>query len=219
MRRSAASEIRLLESGVRFVTLTAYDVSRTVSDMAYNVNSSDRAPSLPTVLDLPFRSTGGEPAFTRTQLDRFLRRPRVAVLAYLRRDGSPNQISIWYDYKAGELSFSMETSSPKVRALRRDPRVTVTIQDERPPYRSVVIDGELELDDRGADVTLPMSLADRYFGRVAGGIYRRRYEARRASEGTTIARLAPHAVRGLDGTESVDAATLAFLRVRHRLLG
>jgi PPOX class probable F420-dependent enzyme len=234
MRESAASAIRALESGVRMDTLTVYDVSRTLLNMAYNVNPPTVNPPTvnpPTVnppaltltetsksvLALPFRSLGDEPAFTTDSLDRFLRRPRIAVLAYLRQDGSPNQVSIWYSYDNGELAFSMETMSPKVRALRRDPRVTVTVQDERPPYRSVVIQGHLELDDRAADAEVPMSLAVRYFGRIAGGIYRRRYEGRRKEEGTTLASLVPEVVRGFDGTESVDNATLAFLRFRNIL--
>jgi PPOX class probable F420-dependent enzyme len=176
--------------------------------VTYTVNS---------VLDLPFQTLGGEPGFASGQLDRFLRQPRVAVLAYRRADGSPNQVSVWYDYHDGQIRLSMETSSPKVAALRRDPRVTITIQDERPPYRSVVVAGTVELDDRLADAEASMSMAVRYFGRIAGGIYRKRYEAKRQSAGNTTVTVRPTSVRGFDGTQSVDKLTLGFLRFRNAL--
>src|SRR5690606_31359226 len=120
-----------------------------------------------TLVDLPFAALGGQPAFEPTALDAFLAGDRIAVLAYVRGDGRPNQVPVWYSYRDGTLSFSFETTSAKVRALRKDPRVTVTVQDERPPYRAVIIDGEVEMAGLGADAAENMALAVRYFGKVA----------------------------------------------------
>jgi PPOX class probable F420-dependent enzyme len=179
--------------------------------MAYSVNSEV------SLTEAPFTALGGQPAFEPAALDAFLSGDRIAVLAYIRGDGRPNQVPLWYWYRDGTLSFSFETTSAKVRALRNDPRVTVTVQDERPPYRAVIIDGVVEMVDLGDDVSENMALAVRYFGKVAAAKYEKMYRDHRAAAGTTLVRLVPHEVKGFDNTRSIDKATLGFVRLRHRL--
>jgi nitroimidazol reductase NimA-like FMN-containing flavoprotein (pyridoxamine 5'-phosphate oxidase superfamily) len=66
---------------------------------------------------------GGQPAFAPGTVERFVREPRVAVLAYLRADGRPGQAPIWYTYRDRAFHMSTVTGSPKHRALVREPRV------------------------------------------------------------------------------------------------
>lgn len=169
------------------------------------------------IIDLPFRALGGQPAFTPVGLDRFLAEPRVAVLAYVRRDGRPNQSPIWYCYDGSTLVMSTVTGSPKHLALHRDPRVTVTVQDERPPYRAAVIEGTVSLTpiEPGADPTAGIDV--RYFGRLAAAEYRKMTREVYEASGLTAFRLLPTAVRGFDNTRAISRATLAFVRVRDRL--
>lgn len=111
--------------------------------MDYSVNlQGDPIAPIPS---LPFTALGGQPGFDPDDLDRFLAANRIANLAYVRRDGRPNQAPLWYRYADGVMVFAVMTGSAKHRALLRDNRVCVTVQDERPPYRAAIIDGTVEL--------------------------------------------------------------------------
>lgn len=193
--------------------------------MAYTVNS-DTPPITATdtpdagavpITEMPFKALGNQPGFEPGPLDTFLAAERIAVLAYLRSDGRPNQTPLWYSYQDGTLSFSVESTSAKVRALRKDPRVTVTIQDERPPYRAVIIDGTVEMDELDDEAEANMELAVRYFGKIAAAKYESMYRETREAAGTTLVRLVPSEVKGFDNTRAIDRATLGFVRLRNRL--
>ncbi len=168
--------------------------------------------------DLPFRTLGPRAAFDPDELEAFVREARIAVLAYTRKDGRPNQVPIWYAYEDGTFRLSTHDNAAKVKALRRDPRICLTIQDERPPYRAVMIDAEVELGP-AAPGDLTQRLATRYFGRLAGRLYQKMAaeEARAAGAGELTIVAHPTEVRGFDFTREVGAGTLAFLRLRHRL--
>lgn len=181
--------------------------------------SSPLSPSRSSRLDdLPFTALGGQPAFAPGTVERFVREPRIAVLAYVRGDGRPGQAPIWYVYRDGTFSMSTTTGSAKHRALLRDPRVCLTIQDERPPYRAVLADGEVTLAplvEGAADPTA--GIAERYFGRFAAAEYHRMTAEEYAQKGLTLITLRPAALRGFDNTRALNAATLAFVRLRDRL--
>ena len=184
--------------------------------MADTVSSSS-TPA--TSLDaLPFTALGGQPAFAPGTIETFVREPRVAVLAYVRADGRPGQAPIWYTYRDGAFFMSTTTGSPKHRALARDPRVCLTIQDERPPYRAILADGRVTLDalpQGAADPTAGMAV--RYFGRVAAAEYDRMTAEEYAQKGLTLITLRPAELRGFDNTRAISAPVLAFVRLRDRL--
>jgi PPOX class probable F420-dependent enzyme len=60
-------------------------------------------------------------------VDVFLRRPNPAVVASLRRDGSPHTVATWYDWADGRVLLSMDESRLRLRFMRRDPRVALTV--------------------------------------------------------------------------------------------
>jgi PPOX class probable F420-dependent enzyme len=188
--------------------------------MAYTVNPPSTSTSA-RLSDVEFRAIGGQPAFASAAMETFLAGDHIAVLSYLRADGRPNQAPIWYAYRDGVIWFSVESDSPKVRALRKDPRVCVTIQDERPPYRAVIVEGTLEFVEHGVagapSAELGWEMAEHYFGKVAAKQYEKMMRDERAEHGTTLLRLVPADVKGFDNTSMIDKATLAFVRLRHRL--
>jgi len=49
------------------------------------------------------------------------------VVATIRSDGSPVTTATWYGWVDGRLLLSMDAAGPRVRNLRRDPRVAVTV--------------------------------------------------------------------------------------------
>ncbi len=166
---------------------------------------------------LPFTPLGGQPAFAPGTLERFAQAPRIAVLGYVRADGRPGQSPIWYTLRAGAFHMSTVTGSPKHRALLREPRICLTIQDERPPYRAVVADGVAELTplDPSRDPTAGMAV--RYFGRLGAAEYERLTRDEYARVGLTLITLRPKELRGFDNTRLLGLGTRVFLWLRDRL--
>ena len=58
-------------------------------------------------------------------------------------DGSPHSVPVWMRVEDGKLLFFTQTRSRKARNLGRDPRVAVSVVDERNPYRSAWVRGRV----------------------------------------------------------------------------
>jgi PPOX class probable F420-dependent enzyme len=162
------------------------------------------------------RPLGSQPAWRADRLERFVRQPRIAVMSYVRADGRPGQAPIWYVERQGVLYANVGTGSPKHRALRRDPRVSITIQDERPPYRAVIFDAVVDLQDQPARAETA-GIERRYFGRIGGAAYRKMVAEEEAHNGFTEIVMRPLDVRGFDNTVGLSPVTVAFLRLRPHL--
>jgi PPOX class probable F420-dependent enzyme len=101
------------------------------------------------------------------ELDEFVRRPLPAVIATLRVEGSPHTVATWYDWEDGRVLVNMDASRLRLRHLRRDSRVALTVLGggDDDWYRHVSLIG------RVAAITDDGSLADidrlavRYTGR------------------------------------------------------
>ena len=94
-----------------------------------------------------------------------LAKPNPAVVATLRRDGSPVTVATWYALEGDRILLNMDHSRVRVQHLRRDPRVAVTIVDEASFYTHVSVLGRVEEwreDEQLADID---RLSQRYFGR------------------------------------------------------
>ena len=111
---------------------------------------------------MPRRLTGGE-------FERFMRGRHVAVLATVSEKGAAVLTPIWYLYRDGRIYMRTGKESVKAQNIARDPRVSVCVQDERPPYRSVTVYGRAALapEEEG----LGAGIARRYLGAVAGAAY------------------------------------------------
>lgn len=174
------------------------------------------SPSKP-LSSFPFKALGGQPGFDGDDLEVFVSERRVAVLAYVRSSGRVNQAPIWHTYQEGLFFMSTVTDGPKHRALQKNPNVTLTIQDERPPYRAVVIDGTVDLEPLHADTDPTAGVATRYFGRVAAAAYDKLTQETYESKGVTLITLRPEEVKGFDNTQLLSWMELAFTRIREHL--
>ncbi|WP_328645155.1 PPOX class F420-dependent oxidoreductase [Amycolatopsis sp. NBC_00348] len=86
-----------------------------------------------------------------------------ATVATLDPDGSPQTSVVWIGLDGGDLVFSATEDRRKVRNLRRDPRVGVSITDAGNPYRHTQLRGTVTLTpDPGK--TLPKTLSHKYLG-------------------------------------------------------
>jgi PPOX class probable F420-dependent enzyme len=103
--------------------------------------------------------------------DRFLAGRHVAVLVTIDAQGRPVPTPIWYRYRDGLFYFRTAGDAVKTNNVRRDPRVSVCVQDERPPYKAVIAHGTAELRD--ADESLAGELPRHYLGAIGGMGYQR----------------------------------------------
>ena len=176
----------------------------------------------------PFKALGGQPAFDPDDLAEFVEQRRVAVLAYVRSDGRPNQAPIWYAHRDGAFHMSTTTNGPKHLAVERNPRISLTIQDERPPYRAVIVDGTASLRSLVDGTASLRSLVDgaddptdgmatRYLGRLGAAAYDRMTRELYEASGMTLITLVPDEIKGFDNTNALSRSELAFTRIREYL--
>ena len=89
----------------------------------------------------------------------------MAHVATLMADGSPHVSPVWIAVEGDRLAIFSTAAHLKVRNLRRDHRVGISICDERNPYRSVVIRGRVveEIEDDTA-IEIMDRMSRRYVG-------------------------------------------------------
>ena len=94
---------------------------------------------------------------------------RTAKLAVTRADGSPHVVPVWVHLDGeGEdavIVFTCGQDTVKGRAIRRDPRVALCWDDERPPFSYVAVRGEATvIDDLAEVVHWAARIGGRYMG-------------------------------------------------------
>lgn len=79
----------------------------------------------------------------------FIEEQKSLQVACLGRDGSPHLSTLWFGVIDGKLVFETYTRSQKIVNLRRDPRITVLLEDglEYERLRGVMIKGTATLVD------------------------------------------------------------------------
>jgi PPOX class probable F420-dependent enzyme len=94
---------------------------------------------------------------------------KTGKLAVVRANGAPHVVPIWFvlDSVDGEdyVIFNTGENTLKAKALRRDPRLAMCVDDERPPFSYVTVQAEAELsDDLGAMLPWSTRIGGRYMG-------------------------------------------------------
>ena len=77
------------------------------------------------------------------EITEFIEHSRTATMATLPPDGRPHLVAMWYAVLDGEIWFETKAKSQKAVNLRRDPTITVMIEDGQTydTLRGVSIDG------------------------------------------------------------------------------
>jgi PPOX class probable F420-dependent enzyme len=94
---------------------------------------------------------------------------KTGKVAVVRKDGSPHVMPIWFVLDTeGEhdyVIFNTGAATVKGKALRRDPRFAMCVDDERPPFSYVTVYCEATLSGDAAEM-LPWStrIGGRYMG-------------------------------------------------------
>jgi PPOX class probable F420-dependent enzyme len=89
------------------------------------------------------------------EVDQLLRKANPAVIATLRHDGSPHTAVTWYDWDGEHVLVNMDAARARLKHMRRDPRVSVTVIDSESWYRQLTIFGrvvEIRDDPQFADI-------------------------------------------------------------------
>lgn len=64
---------------------------------------------------------------------------RTGILGWVAEDGRPLATPVWFVVDGGELVFNTGAATAKGKAVRRDPRVVMCVDEPRPPYSFVRI--------------------------------------------------------------------------------
>ncbi|GAB3141979.1 PPOX class F420-dependent oxidoreductase [Amycolatopsis stemonae] len=94
---------------------------------------------------------------------------RTGMLGLVRKDGSPIVTPIWFLLNEGpdgdELIFTTGTETLKGKAIARDGRISLAVDDQKPPYSYVQITAEARLTHDFDDMlTWATRLGARYMG-------------------------------------------------------
>ncbi|MEU3514913.1 PPOX class F420-dependent oxidoreductase [Streptomyces sp. NPDC006654] len=90
---------------------------------------------------------------------------RTGKLSTVNADGSPHVAPIWFLLDGDELVFNTGKDTAKGRNLARDGRVALCVDDDRPPFHFVVLNGRARLsEDLGELRDSATRIAARYMG-------------------------------------------------------
>lgn len=109
---------------------------------------------------------------TTAQRAAFLREPKVGVLSLSRPQAGPIAVPVWFEYRNGRIWIETGPDSHHGRIMRRLKRATLTVQDERPPYRYVSMEGPVAFTGPAPEPFV-RRVAVRYLGKARGDRYMR----------------------------------------------
>ena len=165
-------------------------------------------------------STAGYPepiGMNRSELERFLAEPRVAVMSWVTPMGEVVATPIWFAYRAGAFLIHTNHPSSKTQAILKNDQVALAIQDEAPPYRYVTVRGQARLRQEPEEaLRLYEELARAYFGRLGAGFYLRRALSDYAGEHVII-EVTPTKINAMDGHAAVNPIQLLAMRALRKL--
>ncbi|UBV21763.1 PPOX class F420-dependent oxidoreductase [Mycolicibacterium fortuitum] len=104
---------------------------------------------------------------TDDEIAEFIERNRTATMATVLPSGRPHLVAMWYAVLDGEIWFETKAKSQKAVNLRRDPTITVMVEDgdTYDTLRGVSIDGTAEIvDDPETILRVGISVWERYTG-------------------------------------------------------
>jgi PPOX class probable F420-dependent enzyme len=81
----------------------------------------------------------------------------------LNADSKPQVTMVWVDVDGDDVLFNTAEGRLKPRNLRRDPRVTISVQDRTDPQAYMVVHGKASVTEAGADEHID-KLAKRFLG-------------------------------------------------------
>ena len=122
---------------------------------------------------------------------------RTGKLATVRADGRPHLAPIWFaldrstaapDSPVGDLVLNTGAATVKGRNILRDPRVSLCVDDDRPPFTFVTVDGVATVSEDPDEL---LRWATVIGGRYMGADNAEAYGARNGVAGELVVRIRP----------------------------
>ena len=113
---------------------------------------------------------------------------RTGFLGYLASDGRPLIAPVWFIVDDGNLVFNTGAKTAKGRALKRDPRVTICVDDPHPPFSFVQVQGTASISE---DPQQLLDTATRIGGRYMGKDRAEEFGRRNGVAGELVVRVKP----------------------------
>jgi PPOX class probable F420-dependent enzyme len=113
---------------------------------------------------------------------------RTGMLGYVAADGRPLVAPVWFVVDDGQLVFNTGRDTSKGRALARDSRVVICVDDPHPPYSFVQVQGVATVTEDPQDV---LDIATRTGARYMGADRADEFCRRNAVPGELVARVSP----------------------------
>jgi PPOX class probable F420-dependent enzyme len=117
--------------------------------------------------------------------------PLLAVLATYRRDGTVLLSPVWHEWRDNGFNVVTGSRDGKAGHLRRDPRASIVVCEDGPPYRGLELRGRARLSLPEERSTL-LRIATRYLGPEGGERYAE------AADDDLLIRLEPGELRAWD---------------------
>jgi PPOX class probable F420-dependent enzyme len=113
---------------------------------------------------------------------------RTGKLATARADGRPHVTPIWFTLDADDIVLTTHGTSIKAKAIQRDVRVCMCVDDQTPPYSYVMVEGTATLSDDLAELRrVATAVGSRYMGADRA----EEFGARNGVPGELLARITP----------------------------
>lgn len=113
---------------------------------------------------------------------------KTGKLATVRADGRPHVVPVWFVLEGEKIVFNTGSSSIKAKNIMRDPRVSINVDDQAPPYSFVTVEGTAELT---RDKTECLNCATRIGARYMGDARAEEFGKRNSAEDELIVRITP----------------------------
>ena len=107
---------------------------------------------------------------TQQEIAAYLAEAHIAHLVTLRSNGRPHVAPVWYLEENGRAFVMADANAVKVRNIRRNPAVSLSIATDQRPLKYVVLTGDAQVAD-GDLVQMVERICVRYDGPVRGVEY------------------------------------------------
>jgi len=134
---------------------------------------------------------------SKAEIARFLKQGTfTGKLATVKKDGSSHVVPIWFvldngkgGSKVGDIIFTTGEASVKANNIQRDKRVSICIDDQKPPFSFVTISGTAKIYPYKQKEALKWAskIAERYMGKKKAKAYGRI----NGGEGAVVIRINP----------------------------
>ena len=113
---------------------------------------------------------------------------RTGKLGFVASDGRPLVAPVWFIVDGQQIVFNTDKQSSKGRALARDPRVAICVDDEQPPFSFVQVQGTASATEDPEEL---LDIATRIAGRYMGADRAEEFGRRNGVPGELVVRVTP----------------------------